>query len=35
MSYPVSSIKVIEKVGRIYDLLISTTHNGFPVLNED
>ena len=35
MSYPVVTIRVIEKVGKIYDLLTTTTHNGFPVLNDE
>lgn len=34
MVQPVICFKEIEKVGRIYDVLSTTKHNGFPVLNQ-
>lgn len=35
MSTPVTTLKITENVGRIIDILVSQTHNGFPVVDHD
>lgn len=35
MSSPVVSFKLTENVKTIHDILRTTTHHGFPVLNDD
>ena len=34
MSHPVITFSTHEKVGRIWDVLKSTSHNGFPVVDD-
>lgn len=34
MTHPVVVIREVESVGRIYDILKSTSHNGFPVVDD-
>lgn len=34
MTHPVVVIRVVESVGRIYEILTTTAHNGFPVVDD-
>lgn len=34
MSSPVVTFREVDQVGRIYNLLLRTNHNGFPIVNE-
>ena len=35
MSHPVVTLRVVERVGRVVDILKAHAHDGFPVVEED